>query len=66
MDELKEAVKEALRVVVLAIIPVIIDSLSKGEVDVKLVVTVGVVALLRFIDSWLHETGKAKLGLTRF
>lgn len=66
MEQLKEAVKEALRVVVLAIIPVVIDSLNKGEVDIKLVVTVGVVALLRFVDSWLHESGTAKLGLTRF
>lgn len=66
MEEVKEAVKEALRVVVLAIIPVIIDSLNKSEVDVKLVVTVGAIALLRFVDSWLHESGKAKLGLTRF
>ena len=63
-----EAIKEAGRVLVLAIIPVLIDSLSKGSIDWKLVAVTGAIALLRFIDKFLHENapeGEAG-GLTRF
>lgn len=63
-----EALKEAGRVVVLAIIPVVIDSLSKGSVDWKVIAVAGVIALLRFLDKFLHEeapVGEAG-GLTRF
>lgn len=66
MDALKEALKEAGRVVVLAVVPVLIDSLSKGEIDWKVVGVAGVVALLKFIDSWLHESGVSEKGITRF
>lgn len=65
-DALPESSKEGLRVVLLAVIPVAIDSLLKGQLDLRLVVTVGAVALLRFVDSWLHKSGKAEKGLTRF
>jgi hypothetical protein len=68
MEQFKEALKEAGRVVVLAVIPVLIDSLTKGGVDYKAVLVVAAVALLRFIDKYLHlnaEDGVAG-GLTQF
>jgi len=63
-----EALKEAGRVLVLAIIPVLIDSLSKGSIDWKVVAVTGAIALLRFVYKFLHENapeGKAG-GLTQF
>lgn len=75
-EALLEAVKEFFRVMVLAVIPVVIGSLESGLFDWKIVVTVGAIAGLRFVDKLLHEVGKdqstkkveSKLvgGLTRF
>lgn len=75
--ELKEALKELGRVVVLAVIPVLIASLENWEIDWKVVAVVGGIAALRFIDKYLHQLGlqkesgsgeesKLTLGLTRF
>jgi uncharacterized membrane protein YqaE (UPF0057 family) len=67
-----ESAKDALRIVVLAIIPVVVAGLESGGVDWILVANVGLIALLKFIDSLLHEYGKAEkktslvTGLTRF
>jgi len=58
-DALKEALKSGLRTIVLAVIPVLIDSLTKGVVDLRLLLIVGGIAGLRFIDSWLHEHDKS-------
>lgn len=66
VNEFIKAGKEGLRVAVLAMIPIAIDGLSKGSVDLKLIAVAGLVALLRFADSWLHETGMAEKGITRF
>jgi hypothetical protein len=63
-----EAFKELGRVVVLAIIPILIDALSAGRVDWRVVMVASALAGLRFIDKYLHELapeGEAK-GLTRF
>ena len=65
-DSLREALKEALRVVVLAVIPVAIDGLSNGSLNLRFVAIAGAVAALRFVDKWLHESGRAEGGLTRF
>lgn len=67
-----EASKEALRVVVLSIIPVLITQVELGIVNYKVVAVVGLLALLRWLDKFLHEVGKTKedspltKGLTRF
>lgn len=66
MDALKEALREGLRVVVLAIVPMAILELQNGVVDIKAISVVGLIALLKFVDSLLHETGTAEKGLTRF
>ena len=63
-----EALKEAGRVVVLAVIPVLIASLESNTFDWRAIAVVAGLAFLRFIDKYLHvkapegESG----GLTRF
>lgn len=67
-----EAVKEALRLVLLAIIPLVIAGLEAGAVDWKAVGIIAGVTALRFVDKLLHEWGKdadnelLTKGLTRF
>lgn len=70
-----EAVKEALRVTLMAIIPIILMGIDpQGKViniDWFLVQFTAIVVLLRFVDSWLHnrtdEDGWLKRkGLTGF
>jgi hypothetical protein len=63
-----EGLKEAGRVVVLATIPLLIDSLGKGEIDWGVIAVAGAIALLRFLDKFLHEQEKDGVagGLTRF
>lgn len=68
MNPLVEALKELGRVVVIAIIPILIDSLNKGEININTIAVVGTIAGLRFIDKYLHEKapeGKSG-GLTNF
>lgn len=57
-EALISAVKELLRVVVLAIIPVLITALETGVVDLKVVGVIAALAALRFIDKLLHEVNK--------
>ena len=66
MTDLIEALKEGARVAVLAVIPVLIDSLGRNEVNWNMVLITGVIALLRFLDSYLHKSGIAEKGITRF
>ncbi|MCB1712582.1 MAG: hypothetical protein KDH96_08975 [Candidatus Riesia sp.] len=75
-EYLIESLKELLRVVLLAAVPVLIMGVENGLVDWKVVSTVALVAGLRFVDKLLHEWGKsnstkkeeswATKGLTRF
>ena len=76
MEELKEALKEALRLIVLAIIPIILMGIDHEKrvinIDWFLVQFTALIVFLIFIDSWLHQAVKAnnnkfmKSGLTRF
>lgn len=75
MDQnaITEALKEALRVVLLALIPLLILGTQEGfTFDYQAMAVVGVLAFLRFLDKLLHEYGKASgnekwiKGLTRF
>jgi len=63
-----EALKEAGRVVVLAVVPVLIASLEAKTFDWVSIGVVAGVALLRFIDKYLHEKAPEgeSGGLTRF
>ena len=67
---LQESIKEGLRIIVIAVIPVILMGVNveTGEIAINwsVIIVVGLVAGLRFVDKWLHETGKAEKGLTRF
>lgn len=76
MEALKEALKEAARVVLIAIIPIIlmgVDTVGHViHIDWFLVGFTAIITGLRFLDSLLHEQGKATgndnmaKGLTRF
>lgn len=63
---LREAIKEGLRVALLAAIPVILLGVNSGSIDLRLAGLSALVAVLRFIDSYLHQSGRAVKGLTRF
>lgn len=67
-EALISALKEGARVVVLAVIPLLIDSLSAGEINWRIIAIAGVIALLRFLDKFLHEQEPEGVagGLTRF
>jgi hypothetical protein len=67
-----DATLELLRVMVLAVIPVLVDSLLLGEVNYRSLAIVAVVAGLRWLDKFLHKFGESSNrtvmegGLTRF
>lgn len=67
-----DATAELLRVMVLAVIPVLITSLEKNEIDWRVIGVVALVAGLRWVDKFLHKYGEAnenkvlEAGLTRF
>jgi hypothetical protein len=65
---LVEALKEAGRVVVIAIIPVVVPMITNWVIDWKVIATVGAITLLRFLDKFLHENAPEGTagGLTRF
>jgi len=65
---LKEALKELCRVIVLAIIPILIEALNSGKFDIRIILVTGAIAGLKFIDKLLHlnaPKGEAG-GLTHF
>lgn len=67
-----EAVKELLRVAVIAMIPILIEGLQSGSINTRLVLVAGSIAILRSVDKFLHKLGKESKnsaligGLTRF
>lgn len=69
---LVKAIKEAMRVILIAIIPIVIGMLESGAFDMRVILASGGIALLKFIDKLLHELGKELekevliKGITRF
>ena len=67
-----EALKEGGRVILLAIVPVLIVQIEQNQLDWRAIGVVGILALLRVLDKFMHLVGKDKkdprltLGLTRF
>lgn len=61
-----EFLLEAGRVVAIAILPILISSLERGEIDLKAVGIAGAIAVLKAVDRSLHETEVAKKGIVRF
>lgn len=57
-EALRKAGLEMLRVIVLAILPVLIAGLEQGFLNFDVVIIVAVIAGLRFIDKYLHTLGK--------
>jgi hypothetical protein len=71
-SSLGKAILDGLRVVVLAIIPVVASFLGEWKFDWKVLVVVAGLALLKVVDRYLHLIGKEEknntliTGLTRF
>ena len=67
-----EALKQAGRIVAVAIIPLIINQLNSSSFDWKAIGVTGAIALLMAVDKFLHLEGKVTdndsltKGLTRF
>lgn len=66
-----KGLQEAARVVVLAVLPILVTGLQNGYVDWNVVLVAAGIAVLKFIDKYLHsiadEDGWLKLqGLTGF
>jgi hypothetical protein len=76
MAEIKQplidATAELLRVMVLAVIPLLIASLENQSIDWRVIGIVALIAGLRWLDKFLHKFGEANNrttlegGLTRF
>lgn len=68
----KKALIEGLRVIALAVIPLLVVAIQTGNFDLKLIIIAAAIAGLRFVDKLLHEYGKENeipsmiTGLTRF
>lgn len=59
-DAIVEAIKELMRVGIIAALPLVIDGLSKGALDLKLVGIAALIAVLRAVDKYVHEEPKIK------
>jgi len=61
MDNLKKALKEGLRVVILAVLPIVMESINiqAGTIIINwsIVQTVAILAVLRMVDKYYHEAG---------
>lgn len=55
-DAIVEGLKELIRTSLIAVVPVLIDSLSAGEVNLRLVAISAAIAALRALDKILHES----------
>ena len=76
MESFKQAIKEALRIMLLSIIPVVLAGVNMQTgniaIDYKVIIAIALVTVLRFADKWLHEWGKdnnhkiAEKGITQF
>lgn len=71
-NDLIEAAKEALRIMVLAVVPIMITGIQNSELSWQLIGVTALIAALKFVDKLLHEIGKREgnrkkiLGLTQF
>ena len=67
-----EAIKQAGRIIAVAIVPLLISQLTNNTFDLRTVAVTGAVALLMAVDKYLHLEGKLEKnesltkGLTRF
>ena len=72
VEPLIEAIKQAGRIVLVAIVPLLIAQLNDSSLNWKAILVTGATALLMAIDKYLHLEGKLEKnealtkGLTRF
>ena len=50
------ALEELVRVIIIAVIPVVVDSLNRGTIDGRTLAVVGAIAGLRFIEKYLYKS----------
>lgn len=68
----RKALKEFLRIGLIAGIGVITEGIVSGSLDLKLIVGASALAIIKAVDKYLHEQGiltdnaSLTLGLTRF
>ena len=65
-DAIDDYVLELGRVMVIAALPILIDSLQKGRVDLRLIGIVMIIAGLKALDRWLHEKDILEKGIVPF
>ena len=58
LDPVLEGVKQFIRVGLLAVIPVAINQLGEGVLDLKVLVIAFVIAVLTGVEKGFHEQGK--------
>jgi hypothetical protein len=59
INSVKEGLKEAVRLALIAVVPLVIAQLSQGgSLDVRTIVIVGVIAVLRGVEKYLYVEGK--------
>lgn len=56
-----EWLKEYFRVIALAVIPVLIAELERGEINWQMIIVVALIAALRATEKSLHENDKVSL-----
>jgi hypothetical protein len=67
-----EALKQGGRIFVVAVIPLLIDQLTRDNINWRAIIITGAIAVLMTIDKYLHLEGKIEgnetltKGLTRF
>ena len=69
-EEVKKSVLDGLRVAVISMVAIILMGIDTqtGSVDInwQMVKVAGTISLLKSLDKWLHESGVAEKGITRF
>jgi hypothetical protein len=55
-EEFIEGLKEILRTGLITVIPVIIDSVEKQQIDWRVILVAFVISVLRGIDKFIHES----------
>jgi hypothetical protein len=59
-----EALKELGRVALIAVIPVLIDSLQKNQIDFKTILIVAIIAILRSVEKYYFKVGSGNAVTT--
>jgi hypothetical protein len=58
IEPLKEGVKEGVRLLMIAVLPVVISQLGQGSIDYKAIAIIGIIAILRGVEKYFYELGK--------